>query len=60
MDGYSRRPMEGSYSRRRRDAMGRYSRDDGMTAELEDLMRNAPDDRTRQKIQSILTRMENM
>lgn len=61
--GYSRRYSrdEGSY-RRRRDSMGRYSRDgysgdDDVTMELQDLMRNAPDDRTRQKIQSILDRM---
>ena len=56
-DGYSRR-----YSNRRRDAMGRYSRDgysgdDDVTMELQDLMRNAPDERTRQKIQNILNRM---
>lgn len=65
---YSRRmSREGSYARgrgrgARRDAMGRYSRDgysgdDEMMAELEDLMRNAPDERTRQKIQSIMQKM---
>jgi uncharacterized membrane protein len=62
--GYSRRYSgdEGSY-RRRRDSMGRYSRDgysghdEEVTMELQDLMRNAPDDRMRQKIQSILDRM---
>lgn len=71
-DGYSSRPsfesgsMRGAYSGRRyarRDAMGRYSRDgysgdDDMSMELQDLMRNAPDERTRQKIQNILDRME--
>ena len=56
-DGYSRR---NSY--RRRDSMGRYSRDgysgdDDVTMELQDLMTNAPDERTRQKIQTILNRM---
>lgn len=63
-DGYSRRYSrdEGSY-RRRRDSMGRYSRDgysghdEDVTMELQDLMRNAPDERTRQKIQTILDRM---
>lgn len=62
-DGYSRRYMnDGSY-RRRRDSMGRYSRDgysghdEDVTMELQDLMRNAPDERTRQKIQTILDRM---
>lgn len=66
MDGYSRRPMDGSYARGRmnakRDAMGRYSRDgysghNDMIPELEDLMRNAPDERTRQKIQDIMSKM---
>lgn len=61
MDGYSRRSMDGSY-RRRRDSMGRYSRDgysghSDMIPELEDLMRNAPDDMTRQKIQNIIYKM---
>lgn len=64
--GYSRRySTDGSYARRRRDSMGRYSRDgysgdDDVTMELEDLMRNAPDERTRKKIQSVIERMENM
>lgn len=56
--GYSR---EGSY-RRRRDSMGRYSRDgysnnDEIISQLEDIMRNAPDDRTRKKIQEIMEKM---
>lgn len=63
-DGYSRRmySRDGGSYRRRRDSMGRYSRDgysgdDDVTMELQDLMRNAPDERTRQKIQTILDRM---
>ena len=61
---YSRRMSRGSYARRR-DAMGRYSRDgysgdDEMITELEDLMRNAPDERTRQKIQTIIRKMGEM
>lgn len=62
--GYSRRmySRDGGSYRRRRDSMGRYSRDgysgdDDVTMELQDLMRNAPDERTRQKIQTILDRM---
>lgn len=60
--GYSRRYSRDEGSYRRRDSMGRYSRDgysghDDVSMELQDLMRNAPDDRTRQKIQSILDRM---
>lgn len=53
---------EGSY-RRRRDSMGRYSRDgysghdDEITMELQEIMRSAPDERMRQKIQSVLDRM---
>jgi hypothetical protein len=64
--GYSRRySMDGSYARRRRDSMGRYSRDgysgdDDVTMDLQDLMKNAPDERTRKKIQSVIERMENM
>jgi len=66
---YSRRmSREGSYRGRgrnaRRDAMGRYSSeysgDDEMMSELQDLMRNAPDDRTRQKLQSIIYKMGEM
>lgn len=64
MDGYSRRPMDASY-RRRRDSMGRYSRDgysnhNDMMPELEELMRNAPDERTRQTVREIMTKMESM
>lgn len=64
MDGYSRRPMGNSY-RRRRDSMGRYSRDgysghNDMMPELEELMRNAPDERTRQTVREIMTKMESM
>lgn len=60
--GYSRRYSRDEGSYRRRDSMGRYSRDgysgdDDVTMELQDLMRNAPDERTRQKIQTILNRM---
>lgn len=52
----------GSYARRR-DSMGRYSRegssgDEDMIMELQDLMRNAPDERTRMKIQSIMQKMD--
>jgi len=69
MNTYSRRmSRDGSYRGRgrnaRRDAMGRYSSeysgDDEMMTELQDLMRNAPDDRTRQKIQSIIYKMGEM
>lgn len=64
-EGGSMRGSYDGYSRRRymrRDSMGRYSRDgysgsEDMTMELQDLMRNAPDERTRQKIQTILDRM---
>ena len=47
MNGGYRYPMDGggyrnSYSRRR-DSMGRYSRDDGMVNELRELMKDAPE-----------------
>ena len=59
-----------SYARGRgryakRDSMGRYSSDGysrtgDMTERLRDLMNDAPDDRTRQEIQRLVTRMEQM
>ena len=46
-----------SYARRR-DAMGRYSRDrDGFMMDLRELMNEAPNDHVRQKIQSIVNEM---
>lgn len=55
--GSYERGRDRSYARRR-DAMGRYSRDDGgFMMELKDLMRDAPNDHIKQKIQSILNEM---
>lgn len=53
-----------SYARRR-DSMGRYSREgysmnDDMVERLRDLMRDAPDERTRSEIQRLVTKMEQM
>lgn len=69
--GYSREG--GSYARggsyasyaQRRDSRGRYSnegysRDEGMIMELKELMKDVPDERTRQEFQSFISRMENM
>lgn len=60
----------GSYARgrgrnARRDSMGRYSsegysRTGDLAEQLRSLMEEAPDDRTRQEIQRIVTRMEQM
>lgn len=48
-----------SYAQRR-DAMGRYSRDDdGMIEELRELMQNAPDEHTRKRFQSFIRELEN-
>ncbi len=45
----------------RRDSMGRYSRDKStMIDELQELMEDAPDDKTRQEFQRFITRMEQM
>ena len=45
----------------RRDSMGRYSRDKStMLDELQELMEDAPDDKTRQEFQRFITRMEQM
>lgn len=49
-DGYS-----GRYSYRR-DSMGRYSRD-GLADKLHDLMKDAPDERTRMEIQRLIDKM---
>lgn len=45
----------------RRDSMGRYSRDKSdMIEDLQELMEDAPDDRTRQEFQRFITKMEQM
>lgn len=54
---YEGRSYRGSYARRR-DAMGRYSRDAEMVAELRELMEDAPDDKTRQEFQRFISRLE--
>ena len=56
---YARDGRSYGYSRRR-DSRGRYSNDDGMIADLRELMKQAPDDRTRQEFQSFISRIENM
>ena len=59
-DGYNH---HGSYARRR-DSMGRYSgrysRDDDMISELRELMKDAPDDRTRQEFERFISKLEQM
>ena len=49
----------GSYARRR-NSMGRYSRDDDTIAELRELMADAKDERTRQEFQKFISKMEQM
>lgn len=67
-DDYMR---NGSYARGRgrnakRDGLGRYSsdmgysRDEGMISELHAMMEDAPDEKTRQKLQKFIQRMEQM
>ena len=65
--GYSRRTRydNGSSYARRRDSRGRYSRGysmatEEMTAELRDMMKDAPDDRTRMEFQRFIEKIENM
>ncbi len=48
----------GSYARRR-DSMGRYSRD-GMADKLRELMESAPDERSKEEIRKLADRMESM
>ena len=67
-DGYST-GREYSYARRR-DSMGRYSRDynyrgysmdkNDMVSELRDLMHDAPDERTRMEFDKFIRRVESM
>ena len=64
-DGYSRMYSRDASYRRNRDSMGRYSRDGysghgDMMPELEEFMRNAPDERTRQTVREIMNKMEQM
>ena len=60
-DGHSYRGR-GSYAKR--DSMGRYASDDGysrgmgMVDELKELMRDAPDEQTRQEMQRLIQKME--
>ena len=69
-EGGSNASMGSSYARRR-DSMGRFTRadgsyrsyadrayDDGMMAQLRELMDDAPDEMTRQKFQKFITEME--
>ena len=66
-DGEWEADMRGTYGRgssyrgRRRDAMGRYSRTDArehMHAQLEDMMRDADDDKTRDAIRRCMEQIE--
>lgn len=62
-DGMNRggRSYNGSYRGRsyakRRDSMGRYSRD-GLADKMRELMEDAPDDRTRQEIKRLVEKLE--
>ena len=65
MGGYGRGSYDngGSYARKR-DSMGRYSRERGysrndLADKMRELMADAPDDRTRQEIQRMVEKLEN-
>lgn len=70
--GYMSRRGGNSYARgrgrnARRDSMGRYSRERGyssagdeMADELREMMRDAPDERTRQEFERFIQKIENM
>lgn len=70
MNGYNQgnsyaqgRSYRRSYARdrnARRDSMGRYSRDDGMIADLRELMEDAPDEKTRMEFQRFIQKIEKM
>jgi hypothetical protein len=61
-DSYSREDGGMSYARgRRRDSMGRYSRDNKMMVqELRDLMSQAPDEHTKMEFRKFIDKMEHM
>ncbi len=57
--------VDGHSYARRRDSMGRYSRGysmatEDMSKELRELMKDAPDDRTRMEFQKFIDRIESM
>lgn len=56
---YEGRSYEGRSYARRRDSMGRYSRD-GMADKLRELMADAPDERTKDEIRRLADKMESM
>ena len=65
-DGSYRNSYRGSYARggRRRDSMGRYSGEYGysrsdLADKMRELMKDAPDDRTRQEMQRMVEKLEN-
>jgi len=63
--GYERSYARGRGSYARRDSMGRYSREGysragDMADRLRELMNDAPDEHTRQEIQRLVTKMEQM
>lgn len=52
-----------SYRGRKRDSMGRYASDGysrDMVAQLKDMVEDAPDERTRQEMQRLISHMEQM
>lgn len=60
MGGTSNRTYRGRRNARR-DSMGRYSREgsrEEMVAQLRDMMQNAPDDRTRMRIEELVREFE--
>lgn len=68
MMGYTSRTMPtyygNSYAARRRDSMGRYSRNgysrsEDMAGQLRDMMEDAPDEMTRTEIQRLVSKLEN-
>ena len=58
-EGYSRDYREPVHYGRKRDAMGRYSRDarDDMVHELKELMHSAPDEHTKRKLERFISEL---
>ena len=60
MPGYGRSYARGRRGNVRRDAMGRYSRSGDVVSQLESIMENAPDERTKHEMRKFIDKMESI
>ena len=60
MGDWGRSYARGRGANARRDSMGRYSGDESMVTELHEMMKNAPDEKTRMEFQKFISKIEEM